>query len=82
MGKKKKVLPRDPEGPRQINLPVMMGTLGLYLEINLAESPLVLRTRIAPAFCSLTAATAAIPTVSAVGVGRAVASLSSSNKGG
>ncbi len=47
------------------------GTLGLYLEINLAVSPLVDNTKSALAPCSFAAATAAMATVSAVCVGRA-----------
>jgi hypothetical protein len=59
-------------------IPVMMGTLGRYLEMRRAVFPLVERTRIAPAFCSLAAPTAAIETVSIVSVGRDVHARNSS----
>lgn len=52
------------------------------MEIRRAVFPLVERTRIALAFCSDAAVTAAIATVSTVSVGRFVASRNSSNRGG
>src|SRR5882762_10702786 len=64
------------------NIPVMMGTFGRYLEIRRAVLPLVESTRIALAFCSEAAATAAMDTVSTVCVGRGWRSRSSSYKGG
>jgi hypothetical protein len=59
-------------------LPVMMGTLGRYLEMRRAVLPLVERTRIAPAFCSIAAPTADIATVSTVSMGRDVHARNSS----
>lgn len=49
---------------------VSIGQLGRYLEIRRAVLPDVDITRMAPAFCSSEAATAAIATVSVVAVGR------------
>ena len=62
--------------------PVMIGTAGRNFEIRRAVFPLVDSTKIALAFCSDAAATAAIATVSTVSVGRMVEFLSSSYKGG
>ena len=62
--------------------PVIIGTLGRYLEMRRAVLPLVESTRMALAFCSDAAPTAAMDTVSAVGVGRGWRSRSSSYKGG
>jgi len=61
---------------------VTIGTFGLNLEIKRAVFPLVDRTRMAPAFCSMAAPTAAIATVSTVSVGREVVARSSSYSGG
>lgn len=63
-------------------LPQMMGQAGLYLEINLAETPEVESTMIAPASCSIAAATAERARVSAVSVGRGVRARSWSKRGG
>lgn len=59
-------------------IPVMMGTLGRNLEMRRAVFPLVDRTRIAPASCSIEDPTAANATVSTVLVGRDVVWRSSS----
>lgn len=63
-------------------VPVMIGTLGRYLEIRRAVFPLVERTKMALASCSEAAATAAMATVSTVCVGRGWMALSSSYRGG
>ena len=60
----------------------MTGQGGLYLLTNLAVFPLVLMTKIAPAFCSNAAATAEIATVSEVVVGRLTSARSSLKRGG
>ena len=60
----------------------MIGHEGRYLDTRRAVLPLVERTTMALAACSLAAATAAMATLSAVGVGRGVSALSSSNRTG
>ena len=60
----------------------MIGTLGLYLATNRAVFPLVERTTIPHAPCSVAAATAAMATVSTVSVGKGVMLRTSSYKGG
>jgi hypothetical protein len=50
----------------------MIGHWGRNLDKNLAEIPLVERTMMAPADCSMEAATADMARVSAVSVGRGV----------
>jgi hypothetical protein len=57
---------------------MMMGQTGRYLETRRAVVPLVVRTRIAPAFCSRDALTAAMAQVSVVGQGMGASFLSSS----
>ena len=61
---------------------VMIGTWGLYLATNRAVFPLVERTTIAHAPCSVAAATAAMATVSTVSVGNGIELRSSSYRGG
>jgi hypothetical protein len=57
---------------RRGDVPQMMGHWGRNLDKNLAEIPLVERTMMAPALCSMEAATADMARVSAVSVGRGV----------
>jgi hypothetical protein len=63
-------------------VPQMMGHEGRYLEQSRAVAPLVDRTMMAPASCSMEAETAAKAKVSAVSVGRGVNCLSWSKRGG
>lgn len=70
------------KGEEKENALVMMGHWGLYLETRRAVLPEVDMTRMAPAFCSMAAATAAMATVSEVGVGRTVMARSSLKRGG
>lgn len=60
----------------------MMGQAGRNLERKRAEIPEVERTMMAPASCSIEAATADMARVSAVSVGRGVSSRSWSNSEG
>lgn len=62
--------------------PQMMGHAGRNLERKRAEIPLVERTMMAPAFCSIEAATADMARVSAVSVGRLVSRRSWSKRDG
>jgi hypothetical protein len=54
------------------HVPQMIGHWGRNLDKNRAEIPLVDKTMMAPALCSMEAATAAMAKVSAVSVGRGV----------